>query len=242
MTLGGLAHAADAGKVILIEAGLAFGGVFMLLALWGYVRQLGVQRTAQRFEAVVQEHLPVLLRKRRLLVRVDDYGVVDRSRWEKEIDYFFTKVVAQQLQPADLAHVQDNLPVFRQRLEQLVEGRQVELGTQARFDSVRNGREFELFCADELKKSGWQVTVSRGSRDQGADIIATRGKDQLVVQCKLLNRPVGNYAVQEVVAARAHHSCNRAMVVSNQGFTGSAIELAATNDVQLCHWSELARL
>lgn len=224
------------------EAGLALGGLFLLLLLWGYLRHLGVERTAQRFEAVVHEHLPVLLRKRRVLIRVDDYGVVDRSRWEKEIDYFFQKVVAQRLQPADLAHIEENLPSFRQRLEQLVEGKQVELGTQTRFDAVRNGREFELFCADELKKSGWQVTVTRGSRDQGADLLATRGRDQLVVQCKLLNRPVGNYAVQEVVAARAHHSCNRAMVVSNQGFTVSAVELAATNDVQLCHWSELARL
>ena len=68
------------------------------------------------------------------------------------------------------------------------------------------------------------------------------GGERLVVQCKLLGRPVGNYAVQEVVAARSHHQGNRALVVSNQRFTSSCIELAATNGVELCHWSELARL
>lgn len=218
------------------------GGLFLLLLLWGHLRQLVQRRIIRRFEAIVDEHLVVLVRKRRLLIRVDDYGVVDRSRWEKEIDYFFSKVVAQHMASADLAHIESDLPAFRRLLEQRVEGRQVEIGTQARFDGVRNGREFELFCAEELRKGDWHVTVQRGSRDQGADLLARRGADQLVVQCKLLNRPVGNYAVQEVVAARAHHSCNQAMVVSNQGFTASAVELAATNDVQLCHWSELARL
>ena len=83
--------------------------------------------------------------------------------------------------------------------------------------------------------------LTGASRDQGADLIAERGGDRLVVQCKLLSRPVGNYAVQEVVAARSHHLCNRAAVVSNQRFTASAIELAATNNVELWHWSELAR-
>ena len=52
--------------------------------------------------------------------------------------------------------------------------------------------------------------------------------DRLVVQCKLLGRPVGNYAVQEVVAARSHQHANRALVASNQRFTASCIELAAS--------------
>ena len=85
------------------------------------------------------------------------------------------------------------------------------------------------------------MATTGASRDQGADLIAERGEVRLIVQCKLLNRPVGNYAVQEVVAARSHHIGNRAMVVSNQRFTTSAAELAATNEVELCHWSELAQ-
>jgi restriction system protein len=226
----------------LIEAAAVLFAAFVLLVLWGTFRHRSLERTNRRFDAVVEEHLPVLVRKRRQLIRVDDYGVVDRSRWEKEIGYFFAKVVFQALPPSDIERIEERVDGFRGRLEAIVEARQEDLGAETRFDRVRNGIEFELFCADELKRAGWQVTLTGASRDQGADMIAERGKERLVVQCKLLNRPVGNYAVQEVVAARSHHLCNRAMVVSNQRFTASAAELAATNGVELCHWSELARL
>ena len=191
---------------------------------------------------MVDEHLPVLVRKRRQLVRVDDYGVVDRSRWEQEIGYFFDKVVFQALAGAERGRIQERLDEFRERLELMVEAGPADPGAEARFERVRNGAEFELFCAEELRRGGWRVALTGASRDQGADLIAERGQERLVVQCKLLGRPVGNYAVQEVVAARSHHLGNRALVASNQRFTASCVELAATNGVELCHWSELARL
>jgi restriction system protein len=210
----------------LLEAATALAAVFALLMLWGMTRHRARERTGQRFEALVDEHLPVLVRKRRQLIRVDDYGVVDRSRWDKEIGYFFDKVVLQTLRPSDRQRIEEALDEFRDRLEAIVEARQEELGSQAKFERVRNGLEFELFCADELRRARWRVTTTGASRDQGADLIAERDHDRLVVQCKLLNRPVGNYAVQEVVAARVHHARNRALVVSNHRFTTSAAEPA----------------
>jgi restriction system protein len=225
----------------LLEAATALAAVFALLTLWGMTRHRARERTGRRFEALVDEHLPVLVRKRRQLIRVDDYGVVDRSRWDKEVGYFFDKVVLQTLRASDRQRIEEALDEFRDRLEAIVGARQEELGSQAKFERVRNGLEFELFCADELRRARWRVTTTGASRDQGADLIAERDHERLVIQCKLLNRPVGNHAVQEVVAARVHHAGNRAMVVSNQRFTTSAAELAATNGVELRHWSELAR-
>lgn len=226
----------------MLEAAAALALGFGLLALWGTARHRARERTWERFADVVDAHLSVLVRKRRQLVRVDDYGVVDRSRWEREIGYFFDKVVFQALTPADLSRVEEQLGEFRARLELMVETGLGDPGAEARFERVRNGSEFEHFCAEELRRGGWRVTATGASRDQGADLIAERNRERLVVQCKFLGRPVGNYAVQEVVAARAHHVGNRALVASNQRFTVSAAELAATNDVELCHWSELARL
>lgn len=226
----------------MLEIAAAILGLFVLLAVWGTFRQRGLERTGRRFEALVEEHLPVLVRKRRQLVRVDDYGVVDRSRWDKEIGYFFDKVVFQTLDPPDAERVEERLPEFRARLEELVEARQEDASLQAKFERVRSGLEFEQFCAEELRRAGWRVSPTGASRDQGADLIAERGGERLIVQCKFLGRPVGNYAVQEVVAARSHHDGNRALVVSNQRFTASAAELAATNGVELRHWSELAKL
>lgn len=226
----------------MLEAAGAITLVLACFALWGTLRHYARERTDRRFEAVVEEFLPVLVRKRRQLVRVDDYGIVDRSRWEKEVGYFFDKVVFRSLAAADVERIQEHLERFRERLELIVEDRQQDVLAEARFERVRSGVEFEQFCAEELRRGGWQVTATGASRDQGADLIAERGKDRLVLQCKFLNRPVGNYAVQEVAAARSHHLGNRAMVVSNQRFTASAVELASTNGVELGHWSELASL
>lgn len=225
-----------------MELAAAAGGLFLLLMLWGWLQQRKEAQVERRFEAVVQEHLPVLLRKRRQLLRADDYGIIDRTRWEREIAYFLDKVAPQRLETADVEQLARHRPRFEERLEQIVAESAVELDAQAAFEQIRTGAEFEVFCADELRKAGWQVTVTAASRDQGADVIAVRGRERLVVQCKLLSRPVGNGAVQEVVAARSHADCNRAMVVSNQRFTASAEELAASNGVELRHWSELAKL
>ena len=226
----------------MLEVAVASLCLLAALALWGMVRRRAAERAQRRFDELVSAYLPVLRRKQRQLVRVDDYGVVDRSRWEREVGYFFDKVVFESLAEPEARHVREGVDRFRERLEQAVATGGPDAAQEARFERVRTGQEFELFCAGELERGGWRVTLTGPSRDQGADLVAERRGDRLVVQCKLLGRPIGNYAVQEVVAARSHQHANRALVASNQRFTASCIELAAANGVELCHWSELARL
>ena len=227
---------------VLLEVTVGAVCLLVALAVWGTVRRRAAERAAGRFDGLVAEHLPVLRRKHRQLVRIDDYGVADRSRWDREIGYFFDNVVFQALGERDRRHIREGFDRFKRRLEALVAAGQPDAGAEARFERVRTGQEFELFCAQELERGGWRVTLTGPSNDQGADLVAERGGDRLVVQCKLLGRPIGNYAVQEVVAARSHQHANRALVVANQRFTASCTELAAANGVELHHWSELARL
>ena len=47
----------------------------------------------------------MLLRKHRQLIRADDYGIVDRSRWDKEVGYFFSRIVFECLTEGDRRHV-----------------------------------------------------------------------------------------------------------------------------------------
>ena len=216
--------------------------VGVVLVLWGTWRQLVRERARRRFDRLVADHLPVLRRKQRQLVRADDYGMVDRSRWEREIGYFLDRVALAALAPRDAALIRERLLAHRARLEAAIAADRPDPAAEARFERVRTGREFEEFCAQELERGGWRVTLTAASRDQGADLLAERGGERLVVQCKLLARPIGNYAVQEVVAARSHQQADRALVASNQRFTASCVELAATNRVELVHWSELAKL
>jgi restriction system protein len=63
----------------------------------------------------------------------------------------------------------------------------------------------------------------------------------LVVQCKLYSSPVGNKAVQEVIAGRAFENADMAAVVSNMAFTKSARVLAQQAGVDLLHHDELPR-
>lgn len=214
----------------------------LVLIVWGVVRQRARERARGRFDALVAEHLPALRRKRRQLLRADDYGLVDPSRWEREAGYFLDRVVLGRLTGRDAAMVREDRAGFRARLEAAIQAQAPEAAAVDRFARVRTGQEFEHFCAHELERAGWRVALTEATGDQGADLIAERGEDRLVVQCKLLGRPVGNGAVQEVSAARSHRQGNRALVVSNQRFTASCCELAAANRVELLHWSELVRL
>ncbi len=97
-----------------------------------------------------------------------------------------------------------------------------------------NGYEYELACAEYLRREGFRdVSVTQASRDQGADIIAFRKKEKCAVQCKYYQSPVGNKAVQEVYAAATYYGCDRAIVMTNSTFTKGAIELAESLQVEL---------
>ena len=73
-------------------------------------------------------------------------------------------------------------------------------------------------------------------------MIAERGGQQAVIQCKLYQSPVGNKAVQEAFAAMSHYSTDLAAVTTSSGFTPSAQRLSATTGVILVLHSEIDRV
>ncbi len=90
-----------------------------------------------------------------------------------------------------------------------------------------DGHTFELFCADLLKQNGFKnVIVTKRTGDQGIDIIADKKGKKYGFQCKCYSKPVGNKAVQEAYAGAKYYDCRYAAVITNQGFTKSAIELS----------------
>lgn len=90
-----------------------------------------------------------------------------------------------------------------------------------------NGHEFEYYCADLLRKRGFQeVEVTKGSGDYGVDILAERDGVTYAIQCKCYDNPVGVKAVQEAYAGRDYYDCMVGAVLTNQYFTGPAVEAA----------------
>jgi restriction system protein len=102
-----------------------------------------------------------------------------------------------------------------------------------------SGVEFEEFVAAQLRTRGWSVTRTASSGDYGVDLIAKKDGTCLAVQCKRLAKAVGVAAVQQVVSGALHHRCSQAVVVTNQGFTKAARQLATTHHCRLVGRAQL---
>lgn len=118
----------------------------------------------------------------------------------------------------------------------------IEKITEPEFFEDMTPRDYEHLCAGILRKAQWNARVTPASGDQGVDVIAEKRGLRIVVQCKKYSKPVGNHAVQEIVAAIAHESARYGVVVTNSSFTAGARRLAASNRVLLLHHSELIRI
>ena len=112
-----------------------------------------------------------------------------------------------------------------------------------KFSQSMDPYEYEHYCANLFLKYGWdEAEATSGSSDQGVDVVAKRGDEHLVGQCKKYQKPVGNSAVQEVVAGMGYYGANVGVVISNAGFTNSAKKLAEANNIKLIHHSEIKNL
>lgn len=90
-----------------------------------------------------------------------------------------------------------------------------------------NGREFEKYCGRMLEKLGFEeVNVTVSSGDQGIDVLAIMGKTSYGFQCKHYSSPVGNKALQEAISGKEFYKVDKAVVITNNYFTPSAIALA----------------
>ncbi|MGL4873256.1 MAG: restriction endonuclease [Clostridium sp.] len=111
-----------------------------------------------------------------------------------------------------------------------------------KLSNVRDGLEFELFLKDLFEKINYTVKTTKASGDQGADLILIRNGETIVVQAKFYSSPVGNKAVQEVVASMKFYNASRGIVVTNNIYTKGAIELAKANNIELWDGSALEEL
>lgn len=193
-------------------------------------------------QALIEKHSDQLVRRRAQLVWRDAYGKWQLDKWDKEVEYFITTHITPALTQAERSILIRERPHFHglihDRIESVTQGRPVFPA----FSGNMTPSEFEIFCADQLRQSGWNARVTRQSRDQGVDVVAEKAGVRVVLQCKLYSRPVGNKAVQEVAAGKAHEQAHCGAVVTNSRYTSAAEQLASTNGVLLLHYSDLVRL
>jgi hypothetical protein len=190
----------------------------------------------------IKQHMPTLARKRAQLVRDDGYGKLIYDKWIKQIDYFVNEHIMPLLKSEERNIIAQKGFNIGQAVFLLVEQQKNEDPAFQAFSDDMTPNEFEAFCAEELRRGGWNARKTMQSRDQGVDVVAEKDGTRVVVQCKLYSRPVGNKAVQEVAAARAHERADFGIVVSNHRYTQDAEELASTNKILLLHYTDLQNL
>ena len=196
----------------------------------------------EKIRLVITEHLETLAHRRLALITTDVYGVMNTTKWDEEVDYFVENVVLKRLAAEDISEVEQLCFGVADAVKSSVP----ELTREQLKGNVvtpqTTPEEFEHWCKGILLSNGWTARTTQRSGDQGADVIAEKFGIRLVIQCKLYNYTVGNKAVQEAYAAKAHYQAAIAAVVTNSSFTTSAQALANTTGVLLLHHSQLNSL
>ena len=77
------------------------------------------------------------------------------------------------------------------------------------------------------------VEVTKGSNDNGIDILASKGGVKYGIQCKCYSSDIGVKAVQEAYAGAKYYDCHVPVVITNRHFTRQAQDMAKKNNVLL---------
>lgn len=105
------------------------------------------------------------------------------------------------------------------------------------------GEEFEQYVALLLADHHYRhIEITKGSGDQGVDILCERNGQTYAIQCKNYAGAVGNFAVQEAYAGAEFYGCDIPVVVCPGTFTRGAIELAESTGVTLWDGERLSRM
>jgi Holliday junction resolvase len=111
------------------------------------------------------------------------------------------------------------------------------------------GEDFEQFCAMLWTRQGFDAQATSRSGDGGVDVVALRGKEGLLVQCKTSrSSEIGWDAVKEVVGGSASYQQRfpgvrfARLAITNQKFNANARAKARDSKVRLIERQELNEL
>lgn len=197
----------------------------------------------KEFEKIVNENISTISSAYRKSVKTNSFGKKNYDKFSDEFNEFIKdqpsiKKIIKTLSEDHNYEIDISADGAIEHVESLIND---AVSSDAYSDDI-DPFEYEHMCAAEFNKSGWEANATQGSSDQGVDVIARRGDEVLVAQCKRFAKPVGNKAVQEVVAGLKFYKANRGVVIAPNGFTNSAEQLAEANNIALIHHSEIKNL
>ncbi len=206
-------------------------------------KQSLIDSIPNEFEKIINENINTISSAYRKTIKTNSFGKKDYGKFSAEFNEFIKD------QPSIKKIVNTLAEVHNYEIDIGTDGAVEYLETlisDATLNDVYSDDmdpfEYEHMCAEEFNKSGWEANATQASSDQGVDVIARRDDEVLVAQCKRFAKPVGNKAVQEVVAGLKFYKANIGVVIAPNGFTNSAEQLAEANNIALIHHSEIKNL
>lgn len=105
----------------------------------------------------------------------------------------------------------------------------------------RSPRQFEEFVSELFEIMGYSTSLTTLSKDFGADVIAKKDNDTIVIQVKRFrpDNKVGVKEINQVLGSMHPYNANRAIVVTTSDFTSDARKLARRAPVELWNRAKL---
>ena len=215
--------------------------IYRFVIKHGMVKERAIKQLEGELNDLMFEETSLVATAYRTTVSTNSFGKKNYSRFKREL----IEHLIDNTESEDVLRYAREIGDFEIPDETIYKIEQVinDYSKTESFDDEMDPYEYEHFCANQFLKNDWDdAEATTGSSDQGVDVIAKRGDDVLVAQCKKYSKPVGNSAVQEVVAGMGYYGANIGVVISNNGFTNSAKKLAEANNIKLIHHSEIKNL
>ncbi|CAK7192667.1 hypothetical protein COMNV_00872 [Commensalibacter sp. Nvir] len=207
------------------------------------VAQDNLDKARNCCEEDIEKNALALSIKRSQLSFQDEYGTWNCEKWHNERERFLESRIQFVLNEHKLSHyyslLKESLILKIEEVTSRSKFIEKSLNDSDQYSPTMKPYDYERFCAKLLRQCGWEAMATQASGDQGADVVAVKNSIRMVIQCKLYSSPVGNSAVQEIVAARSFYDAQHALVVSNATYTNAATQLALTNKVHLLHHDAL---
>lgn len=203
-------------------------------------KQKLIDKLADEFQTIIEENFNIVANAYRKSVTSNAFGKKNYDKFAIQLEEYI-KDNSKSLMRLD-EEFDTNVDFNVDSLIDLIELKLQKLDVQFNYSDDMDPFDYEHLCANEFNKNGWKAEATQGSSDQGVDVIAKKDGKTLVAQCKRFAKPVGNKAVQEVVAGMKYYEATEGVVIAPNGFTNSAKNLAKANNIKLIHHNEINSL
>lgn len=186
--------------------------------------------------SLIKENLEELMTERRIGTIQGHFKKIDNSSWNKKKDYFIKQVIAER--SGEIINNKNYLKIAK-----AIDSFTKYYENSSSVDSENlTGHQYEQYIANKLNKLGWQTKVTKGSGDNGVDIIAYKYEVRVAIQCKKYSSNVSNKAVQEIFSGKNFYAAQIAAVVTNNTYTKNAKNAASMLGVYLLNDHYLHKL